>query len=378
VCVVTAAAPDCNGGAGPYRLVDSLAAAGGAGAVYSDPRLVIEPGGTVVVVAGVDAASDAADPPGYGGAGVVAWSSPAGGAAFGSAGQGIADGGELLASSVGSGDMPAGGAIALDGTDIGVYGNDYPFASGFTDFTLSASAPSTTPVPDNTGDFGQQLGITGTQLASEPDPAAPGEYIVVAVGGASSAPGCPAGSGDATGYGVAVGTPAGLQSQSAWGSQYFAPISCQAFSPVLAGGGPAGGTIGLLEDEGPGLAGSGADGVYFRRFDTPADEFGAPVLVSSETAQTLTGAEELDLSQDSAADDYATWADGRGTVLSYSSNAGASWRPPVAVPLPIGPDDDVVVAGVGGGAAELAYTADSAAGPQLYLVPVSYSELTGT
>jgi len=40
--------------------------------------------------------------------------------------------------------------------------------------------------------------------------------------------------------------------------------------------------------------------------------------------------------------------------------------------LPVSPDDDLVLAGVGGGSAELAYTADQGAGKQVYVVPVSF------
>ena len=259
----------------------------------------MEPGGRVVVTAEIDGAGASADPGEYTGIGVVAWSSPAGGSAFASPDQGIADSGELLASSAGAGDLPSGGAVALDATDIGVYGNTYPFGSGFTDFSLSAPAPSSTPVVDATGDYGAQVGVTGTQVASVPDPSAPGSYVVVAVAADEGAPpSCPTGTGEATGYGVGVGTPTALQTQAAWSSRYMAPISCQAFTPVLAGGGPTGGTIGLLEGEGPGLTGSGSDGVYFRRFDTATDRFDAPVLVSDETNQSLDGPSDVSLSPD--------------------------------------------------------------------------------
>ncbi len=372
VCTVTAAAQSCNGGAGPDRLVDPAASANGSGPLYFDPQILVAPGGEVTVLAEVDGANGSAAPL-YGGTGigVVAWSSPAGAAAFGSAGQGLANGGQLLSSGVSAGDAPSGGAIALDQTHIGVYGDSYPFGSAFTDFTLSAPAPSPVPTVDQTGDFGDQLGITGSQLASVPDPSAPGQYIVVAVGGDGNAPpGCPAGSSEGTGYGVGVGTPAALQTQAAWSASYFAAISCQSAGPVLAGGGPAGGEIGLLEDEGPGLSGTGANGVYFRRFSTTTNSFGPAVLVSDETKNSLDGADGLSLSEDSSGGLYASWSDYRGEVISYSSNGGASWGAAAPVGLPEG-GGDFVVAGTSGGGTELAYRS----GSQEYVVPASYPQL---
>jgi hypothetical protein len=378
LCVVTATVSQCNGGAGPRHLVDPLASSGGAAAEYFNPQLVVQPGGQVVVVAEVLGASSNAYPAGYAGAGVVAWSSPAGGSAFAAAGQGIADGGSLLADSLGTGDAPSAGAVALDPTNIGVYGDLYPYGSGFTDFTLGGPAPSVTPVLDSTGDFGQQGGITSHQLASIPDPSAAGQYIVVGVGGAIDATtGCPAGTSRATGYGVGVGTPAALQTQSAWSTAAFAPISCQAFSPVLAGGGPTGGVISLLEDEGSGLGGSGPNGVYYRAFNPTTRSFSAPVLVSSETSLDDSGATELSLAQDGAGGLYAAWHDSRGSVLSYRSSAGASWPAARTIPLPADADD-AVVAGIDGGAAELAYTASSASGTQEHLVALTYIQLAGS
>jgi hypothetical protein len=370
VCTVTTASQRCNGGAGPYRLDDALASSSGAAPGYYSPQVVVQPGGTVVVLAEVDGAAAAA---GFGGIGDVAWSSAAGGAGFASAGGAIADGGRLLDNTAHAGDAPSGGAIALDQTHIGVYGSSNPFGSGFTDFTLSGPAPAPTPTVDSSTNFDATIGFTGNQLASVPDPAAPGEYIVVAVGAAGETPrGCPAGGGEATGYGVAVGTPAALEQQAAWSARYFLPISCSAFAPVLAGGGPSGGTIGLLEDEGPGLNGAGGDGVYYRRFDPSTDTFGAPALVSNETSHTLTGADQLSVSQDSSGGVYASWVDERGVELSYSPTAGASWPDPL--PSGITSDaGDVIVAGVGTGSAQIAYNAGSSAGTQEYLVPVSYS-----
>jgi hypothetical protein len=365
VCTIVAGGSSCNAGAGPDRLVDPLGSSG----TFFYVALVVQPGGAVVVLGQLDGAGAAA---GYGGDGVVAWSSPAGGSAFAGGNQGLADGGRLLANSARTGDSPSGGATALGDADIGVYGDLYPFGSGFTDFDLSTPAPSPTPVADRTGDFGDQEGAAGTQVASIPDPGAPGQYIVVAVGGDSAAPpGCPSGS-LGTGFGVGVGTPAALQTQSAWSASYFHVLACQAQAPVLAGGGPNGGSIGVLENEGPGLSASGSDGVYYRAFVPASASFAAPVLVSDETALTLSGATGLAASQDPGGGAYAIWLDRRGYVLVYSSDGGASWPVPGVIGLSPGAGD-AVIAGAGQSNAQIAYTA----GSQEYLVPVSYLQLAG-
>jgi hypothetical protein len=326
-----------------------------------------------VVLADVQGGSVAADYPGYTGSGVVAWSSSAGGATFGSSSQGIANGGELLAA--GRGETPAGGAIALDGTDLGVYGDEV--GSAFTDFSLSAPAPRPAPVPDHTGAYVSQSEDPGDQLASVPQPNAPGQYLVVVVGDAIGAPsGCPTSETESTGDGVGVGTPAALQTQMAWGSEYFKPISCNASEPVLTGGGPTGGTIGVLEDEGTGINGSGSDGIYYRRFDTASAGFGAPALVSTETNLTTYGATSLSVSQDGGGGVYAIWLDKRGSMVGYSSNDGTSWQAPITLPIPSSAGS-VVVAGVAGSSAELAYVASNGAQDREYLMPLSYSQVAG-
>ncbi len=197
--------------------------------------------------------------------------------------------------------------------------------------------------------------------------------MVVTVGGdyeSSALPGCPSGTQQATGFGIGVGTPAALQTQAAWSSAYFAPISCDAFSPVLAGGGPSGGPIGLLENEGPGLVGSGSEGVYFRAFEPTSGGFSAPVLVSDETSTSLDGADDLSLGADGEGGMYAAWLDHRGWVLDYSENAGQTWGSVATLGLDFDTAGDVVVAGLGSGNAELA---DDNNG-QEYLVPVDYSK----
>jgi hypothetical protein len=364
LCAVSPGSNSCNGGAGPRELSDPLAAQGGSNPSYEHPRVVVLPSGTVVVVAALEGASTSAEPGGYTGvhSGVVAWSSPAGGGSFA-----VEDGGRFLASDLsGAGEMPGEGAVALSATEIAVYGNRYPFGSGFTDFAPGTPAPPSTPLADNTGDYGDQAVAYGAQqLASVPGPGA-GQYTVVAVGGAGVTPlGCPSGSGPASGYGVAVGTPKQLAEKS-WASQYFKPFACLAAGPALAGGGPGGGSIGALDEEGAGLLGTGADGIYYRRFEPSTSTFSGPVLVSEETSLASLGVEQLSLSQDSAGGVYAAWNDARGLVLAYSSNGGSSWQPPLPSGLNSYPGfnaSSAVVAGIGGGRAAIAYKA----GGQEYL-----------
>jgi len=357
LCAVPAGASTCNGGAGPYRLTDPLASGGGAEPAYFAAKVLVQPSGTVVVLTNVDGASKAVQG-GYAVAnGVIAWSSPAGGAAFGTPGQGIANGGKLLAESQGAGDMPAGGAVALDSAgDILTYGDSHPFGSGATDFTLAKPAPSTTPVVDSSGEFAEQF-ADGAQVTSAPDAELPGSYLAVAVGGAAETKACT--SAAETGFSFVVGTPAALQSAT-WPA--FKPIACQANSPVLAGGGPSGGAIGVVDAEGAGLEGAGSDGVYWRAFDTTSDTFTGPVLISDETAVTLDGPSGLSASSDAGGGLYAAWSDNRGVVLDYSNTGGSSWQPPQATGIQgSGP----VVAGASGGSAQVAYTYKS----QEYLDP---------
>jgi hypothetical protein len=358
LCVVPSGATACNGGSGPYKLTDPLADSSGSAVLFAVKALVM-PGGTVVVLGDIAGESVKALPLGYPNReGVIAWSSAAGGAAFATAGQGLANGGKLLA--VGAGYMPGAGAVALDSTHIATYGNSHPFGSGVTDFTLAAEAPKTTPLVDHTEEFGDQEFVDGAQIAAELEPGSKENYVVVVVGGGSSPKGC---SGDATGYGVAKGKPEALQKQTAW-EHGFTPISCEAFAPVLTGGGPGKAAIGLVQTEGPGLDGLGADGIYYRPFNTTSDTFSAPVPISEETPYTLLGASELSASEDSAGGLYACWADTRGVMLAHSSDGGASWQAPSITGIEGG---GVVVTGTSPGQAAIAYTSNPGSGTQEYL-----------
>ncbi len=371
LCVVPSGGTSCNGGSGPYKLTDSLASAEGGGPIYFGAKVVTMPGGTVVVVANDDGGSEKIRSPGYEAtAGEIAWSSPANGEAFGKTGQGIAEGGKLLAEA--GGEMPDSGALALNSTSIFTYGNYYPFGSGATDFTLTAPAPKKTPVPDVKGEFGQSLFTNSGQLAAEEITTEPGHYVVVAGGTDAGTPeGCPDGSDEGTGYGVAKGTPTHLQEQSAWGSSYKV-ISCVAEAAVLTGGEPDGAPIGVVQSEGGGLNGVGEDGIYFHAFDSSTETFGGAVPISQETPFTLLGATGLSASEDSGGGLYASWVDSRGVELDYSATPTSSWPVPVTALTEGG---DPVVAGVGSGNAEVAYNGNFGAGSQEYLQALNYAQL---
>lgn len=370
LCALPKGATVCNGG-GPYKLTDPAASSGGAGPVYFGYRVLVMPGGTVVVVANVDGAGSSALGSYTSGDGVIAWSSPAGGEAFGKAGQGIADSGKLLAEN--RGEIPAQGALALDSTHILVYGDLYPFSSGATVITLGAQAPKETPLVDHTEEFGIQLSTDSPQLAVEEDPAKSGEFLVVTVGSDDDTPKeCPGGSEEGTGYGVAKAKPEELQKQPAWKTGYFKVIACRAEQAVIAGGGLDHATIGVVELEGTGLNGSGEDSVDFRPFSAGSEAFGAPVTISQEAPFTIDGADDVSASEDSGGGLYALWGDKRGFELSYSDTQGTSWMAPVTA---LSEASDPVVAGVDGGVAEIAYHGNFGNGEQEYLEPVNYTQL---
>ena len=165
-----------------------------------------------------------------------------------------------------------------------------------------------------------------------------------------------------TGYNFADTTFAGLNEQASWGTGKFKVLACDAEYPVLAGG-PSG--IGVFEDE----LQAASNNVDYRAFNASTDEFGAPVDVSEEASHTLADATELSVSQDSAGVIYTTWLDGRGLELADSATAGASWSPPVTTGITSA--SYPVLAGVGGGEAEVAYES----GAHEYLEPVNYAAL---
>jgi hypothetical protein len=373
LCVLPPAATVCDGGS-PYMMKDAKAETGAGYDGYGSPQLVVEPEGGVVLVADLDPVSAAATPSGWTSRGVVAWSSAAGGAAFGQSGQGLDDGGELLAPERGY--TPEQGAVALGSSEVGVLGNAEPFGNGFAAFGLSkpfATKESESPEPDTTHFFGRGQ-ADGTEMAALLNTPKSGEDLVVTVGGDdySADAECP-GSEHLSGFGYADTTFANLNKQSSWevGGKKFKAIDCEAETPALAGGASG---IGVFEDEGPGLQGSGLDSVDYRKFNVTTHSFEAPILVSEEAEYTLSGADSLSVSQDPGGGVYAMWSDGRGKELSYSSNGGASWDAPV--PALVEEASDPVVAGIGGGTAEAAFTASPGGGEtQIYLDQFNYGEL---
>lgn len=372
LCVLPPSATGCDGGS-PYMMKDAKAETGASYDGYGSPQLVVEPEGGVVLVADLDPVSVAATPSGWTSRGVVAWSSAAGGAAFGQSGQGLDDGGELLAPERGY--TPEQGAVALGSSEVGVLGNAEPFGNGFAAFGLSkpfATNESESPEPDTTHFFGRGQ-ADGTEMAALLNTPKSGEDLVVTVGGDdySADAECP-GSEHLSGFGYADTTVANLNKQSSWevGGKKFKAIDCEAETPALAGGASG---IGVIEDEGSGLQTSGPDSVDYRKFNVSTHSFEAPVLVSEEAAYTLSGAGSLSVSQDPGGGVYAMWSDGRGKELSYSSNGGANWDTPVTALVEEA--SNPVVVGIGGGTAEAAFNASSNGETQIYLDQFNYAEL---
>jgi hypothetical protein len=363
-CTVLSGATGCNGG-GPELLPDPVATEGGDVPDFFGVQVTVL-NGEPVVVAEVDGANAAVEGSYSSPEGVLAWSASSAGGTLSAD-----DSGKLLADApTGDGDMPSAGAVALGSANVAVAGNEAQFGTGFSDFTLATPSSGTPTIDRTTPTYGDQAFTDGSQLAVVADGGS--NYLAVVVGGASTSspppPGCTTGSVDETGFGAAVGTAASLNTQAVWGTGYFTDISCDAEGPALAGG-PSG--IGVLESEGPGLLGSGSDGVYYRTFSATTKLFSAsPTLVSDETLNTLSGAESLSVSQDSTGGIYASWSDGRGVTLSYSSNGGANWTMPFGSGLgntsPVG---DPVVAGVGSATAEIAYDAGDT--EKLQVVPAA-------
>ncbi len=358
LCVLASGGNECNGGA-PYLLSDAPA---GAGTAYSDVKVVIEPGGGAVVLARASFVEAKVVPPGYPTVGVIAWSSPAGGAGFAAAGGGLAGSGDLLAPAVGNSVVPAAGAVALGSGELGVFGNAYPYPTTFAGFGLTSLAPTSPPSPDESELFDE--GETGADdLAALLNTPTAGRDLLVAVGeDFSKGTLAPCASSLSTGYNFADTTFAGLNEQASWGTGKFKVLACDAKYPVLAAG-PSG--IGVFEDE----LQAATNNVDYRAFNISTDEFGAPVDVSQEASHSLADATELSASQDSAGEIYTTWLDGRGLELADSATAGASWGAPVTTGIESA--SYPVLAGVGGGEAEVAYES----GAHEYLEPVSYAAL---
>jgi hypothetical protein len=366
LCVLPAGATGCEGG-GPVLLTDADFT-GAATPVIGG--LVVLPGGEAVVI-GATA---------QGGVGSLAWASPPGGAAFLSGNNGLENAGEPI--SPVSLYYPTGNAVALSGTDVGLLGSLY--TDIFSDSTLTTESPATSEPNSNPGGrFPRKaLDTDGPEIGAEPAPApaAAGTDIVVGVGDnfggpPEALPGCL--NKEGTGFGVSAGkvdgtskAPGTLNSEDL---PEYGVLACSALAPVLASGGQDG--IGLVEEEGSAISGAGSDfQLDYHPFIATATggSFGAPVELADVTHEVLDGVDALDLSEDSGTGVYALWEDGK-TVIDFSSNGGANWGGPVASPVPYTANG--VIAGVGGGNAEIAYDYNPGTGTQVFLQPVNYQEL---
>lgn len=392
LCIVTVGASGCEGGA-PIDLQGNPVVYTGDNTVGIGALVVLTGGGVAVIGTPVSG-------------GVIAWTSPAGGASFltavGSAtNQGLQNGGEPI--STVNMFYNAQQAAALSSTDVAVLGG--LSLSSFQDTALNAASGALTPMangdsnppPATPAGASQAWGghpyySNGPAIAAEPAPApAPANTdIVVGVGdqGASGNDLTPTGcvNSASSGYGVAVGTVSGdsnaagtLNGEALAGTALpsYGLLECSAEAPVLAQGGSG---IGVVEEEGSEIDGAGSlIGVYYHPFTATATggTFGPGVELADVTHLTLDGVDSLDLSEDSGSGVYAEWPDSNGLELDYSSTKGASWDGPAVVPAPTngaGQGHPVLV-GVGGGTAEFAYDGSAGTGDQVYLQAVNYQSL---
>jgi hypothetical protein len=367
LCILPPNTASCEGGA-PLLLVDPMFSGTNA---LSLGGIVILPTSGEVVVLGTPIST-----------GTVAWTSPAGGSAF-LAGGGLQNGGALI--SPVSLYYTRNNAVAINSTDVGIFDSYDHFYSYFSDSPFTgpetpSSLPSNEGNANNGGQFDDQGDTEGPVIAAEPAPApAPaGSYIVVGAGAnVSSNETTPLGciNDAATGYGVDVGTsgPSGTLNSQGLQPKGFGLLACSAEDPTLASGGTDG--IGVLEEEGSAISGAGSDWqMAYRPFVATATggSFGAPVELSDITGEVLDGVDALDVSDDSSTGVYAYWEDGN-TVLDYSPNGGASWDGPVVSPIPYTAHG--VIAGIGSGNAEIAYSYNPGTGTQVFLEVVNYAAL---
>ncbi|HEV3322505.1 MAG TPA: hypothetical protein VG147_10005 [Solirubrobacteraceae bacterium] len=373
LCILPAGVTACEGGA-PLLLTDASAFPESPPSLGS---LAVLPGGEAVVI-GIEKASNP-----------IAYVSPAGGGAFLTASQGRQNGGEPLAD---VDDFYQEDNVApLSSTDMALLGGFSVGDDDFVDTSLTSAAPALTyPNANPSSQYVYNVAGTGPDIAAEqaPAPAPTGEDVVVDVGASSGGPAIPGCvNDDATGYGVVVGKVNGTKAEAGdlngkvssggGGLQGYSLLECAANAPVLAQGGQDG--IGLLEEEGPCISGVGSGiGLYYHPFVATATggSFGPGVKLADVTNETLCGVGTLDLAEDSGTGVYAEWTDGQGLVLDYSGNGGAGWEPSAVVPEPAaGGQDNPVIAGVGGGNAEIAYVGNPGTGSQVFLQPINYAAL---
>ena len=366
LCILPAGATACSGGA-PVLLEDSHFT----GDEFAGPGgLVVLPGGEVAVIGNT------------GENGSIAWISPPGGASFMSGGQGLQNGGEPI--SPVSLYYVVGNAVALSGTDVGLL-DDY--GDYFGDTALTAPDPEIKEPNSNQttppGLFPRKaLDTDGPEIAAEPapPPAAAGTDVVVGVGDnfggpPEALPGCLNSAG--TGYGVSAGEVDGTSNAAGTlngkGLPGYGVLACSAETPVVASGGEDG--IGVVEQEGSGISGAGSDyQLDYRPFVATATggSFGAPAELADVTGEVLDGVDSLDLSEDSGTGVYALWESGKA-VIDYSSNGGASWGGSAVTPVPYTAHG--VIAGIGGGNAEIAYDNNPGTGTQVFVETLNYAAI---
>jgi hypothetical protein len=367
LCILPAGATACSGGA-PVLLEDSHFT----GDEFAGPGgLMVLPGGDVAVIGTTP----------YNGS--IAWVSPPGGAAFMSSGQGLQNGGESI--SPVSLYNAFGNAVALSASDVGLL-DDY--GDYFGDTALTAPDPEIKEPNSNQhttppGLFPRKaLDTDGPEIAAEPapPPAAAGTDVVVGVGDnfggpPEALPGCLNSAG--TGYGVSAGKVDGTSNAAGTlngeGLPGYGVLACSAETPVVASGGEDG--IGVVEQEGSGISGAGSDyQLDYRPFVATATggSFGAPTELADVTGEVLDGVDSLDLSEDSGTGVYALWESGKA-VIDYSSNGGASWGGSAVTPIPYTAHG--VIAGIGGGNAEIAYDNNPGTGTQVFVESLNYAAL---
>jgi hypothetical protein len=327
----------------------------------------------------------------------VTWESPGDGSAFLTSGQGLQNGGGFI--SPVSLFYTTGNVVALSNTDVGLlddygdYFSDSPFAGPEYPATLPNSNTNPPPAGQTSSLYPRKaLSTTGPEVAAEPlpAPAAAGTDIVVAVGDNYAGPNtqlsdCINGDATGTGYGVDVGavgasSAAGyLNAQDSNGDSIpaYSGLACNAENPVVAS--PEGGTqgIGVLENEGDGLDNAGTTYTLdYRAFDVNASATGGSFGGASLVANLTGAAGDIDVVDDTTDGVYALFAGNGGLYVNYSSDGGAVWGPPVAIPEPTtGEISDPIITAIGGGEFLLAYDNNTGPGAQTFVQAFSYQAL---
>jgi hypothetical protein len=368
LCVLPPGGTSCEGG-GPVLLLDpSYPGISGSNTLGLGGLDVLPNGDVVVIGTPVEEGS-------------VAWESAPGGASFLSGGQGLQDGGGFI--SPVSLFYAFGNTVALSDSDVALLDS---YGGQFSDSPFSTPSPTPPASANPTSGLypGKSLWADGSEVGAmaAPAPAAPGTDIVVGAGddfgSGSTVPGCS--NNAATGFGVSSGKVDGASRASGTlnreGLPDYSLLACSAEAPVVASGASG---IGVLEEEGSGVSGAGSDWqVDYRPFDATATggSFGAPVELQDTTSQALDGVDTIAVSEDNGTGVYGSWDDLQGLVLDYSANGGATWGGAAVVPAqPSGSYGDQVIAGVGGGNAEIAYEANTGAGEQVFVLPVDYAAI---